>query len=66
MAKNPENIMEFYALLSEVRKEFKIKAENEYNMDEKGYQIGESGSEKVIVVRRSDHRQDGHAGGVKQ
>ncbi|KAG9127710.1 hypothetical protein FRC07_010633, partial [Ceratobasidium sp. 392] len=35
-------------------------------MDEKGYQIGVSGSEKVIVLRRHDGRQDGHAGGVKQ
>lgn len=35
-------------------------------MDEKGFRIGESGQEKVLVLRRSHNRRDGHAGGVKQ
>lgn len=35
-------------------------------MDEKGFRIGESGREVVLVIRRSDSQKDGRAGGVKQ
>jgi hypothetical protein len=35
-------------------------------MDEKGFRIGEIGSEKVVIMRRNPDRKDGYAGGSRQ
>ncbi|CAE6401416.1 unnamed protein product [Rhizoctonia solani] len=48
MAKNPAYIMEFYVLLSNILKKYKIPPSRIFNMDEKGFRVGEMGSEKPL------------------
>ncbi|KAG8727911.1 hypothetical protein FRC10_005469, partial [Ceratobasidium sp. 414] len=63
MAKNPVYVMEFYVLLANVFKKYKITPERIFNMDKKGYQLGITGKETVVIIKH-DHR-DGYAGGSK-
>ncbi|EUC57432.1 pogo transposable element protein, putative, partial [Rhizoctonia solani AG-3 Rhs1AP] len=63
MAKNPVYVMEFYVILSNAIKDLSIDASKIFNMDEKGYLLGITGKEKVVIMRRDS--QDGYAGGAK-
>ena len=50
-ALNPAVTAEFYQLLEDTIKEFNIKPENIYNMDEKGVQLGVGMRSRVLVDR---------------
>ncbi|KAF8758803.1 zinc finger protein [Rhizoctonia solani] len=63
MAKNPANVMEFYVILSNVLQGYKIDHTCIFNLDEKGFPMGLTGKEKVVILTR-DHR-DGYAGGIE-
>ncbi|KAG8697905.1 hypothetical protein FRC08_006247, partial [Ceratobasidium sp. 394] len=63
MAKNPAYVMEFYVLLSNVLEKYDITLDRIFNMDEKGYQLGITGKETVVIIKH-DYR-DGYAGGSK-
>ncbi|KAF8721838.1 DDE superfamily endonuclease, partial [Rhizoctonia solani] len=60
MAKNPANVMEFYVILSNVLQGYKIDHTCIFNLDEKGFPMGLTGKEKVVILTW-DHR-DGYAG----
>jgi hypothetical protein len=49
--------------LANVFKKFKIAPSRIFNMDEKGYQLGISGLEKVVIMKHG--YRDGYAGGAK-
>ncbi|KAG9121440.1 hypothetical protein FRC07_002603 [Ceratobasidium sp. 392] len=63
MAKNPVNIMEFYVMFSNIVQKYSVTRRRTFNMDEKDYQLGVTGYEKVVIIRRDYH--DGYAGGSK-
>jgi hypothetical protein len=50
-ALNRAVVKEFYDILSELRSEFNLKPQNEYNMDEKGVQLGIGGRYTAIIDR---------------
>jgi hypothetical protein len=52
-AAHPKSAKAFYEYLSRVRKQYHVKPENEYNMDETGIQEGETGNGTVIGHSRS-------------
>jgi hypothetical protein len=54
----------FLTIFTEAARKYCITPANIFNMDEKGYMLGITGLEKVIIMTR-DHR-DGYAGGAKQ
>ncbi|KAG9082662.1 hypothetical protein FS749_006670 [Ceratobasidium sp. UAMH 11750] len=56
--------MNFYVMLSNLYDKYKIPPERRFNCDEKGHQIGVTGNEKVLVMRRDPGvKQDGNAAG---
>lgn len=60
---NPTLIREFLNLYHTTCDQYKLKTENKYNMDEKGFLLGLATSAKVIVTRKSRNRfvtQDGN------
>ncbi|KAG8761494.1 hypothetical protein FRC12_009386 [Ceratobasidium sp. 428] len=67
MAKNPVNVMDFYVKLANIKQRYNVPPGNVINCDEKGYQLGLIGNEKVIVVQHtSDDERDWRAGELKQ
>ncbi|KAG8743240.1 hypothetical protein FRC10_000241 [Ceratobasidium sp. 414] len=51
MAKNPTNIMDYYVKLSNIFDTYNIPPAQRFNCDEKGWQIGMTGREKVFIVQ---------------
>ncbi|KAF8594770.1 hypothetical protein BDV93DRAFT_549088 [Ceratobasidium sp. AG-I] len=67
MAKNPAYVMDFYVKLSNVYDHYNIPVANRFNCDEKGFQLGVTGRERVLIMKRDpDAPRDGYAGGSKQ
>jgi hypothetical protein len=48
-ALDPGIIKVFFTKISDLRALYKIENENTYNIDEKGFQMGQTGSEPVII-----------------
>jgi transposase len=49
MALDPNIIKVYFNKVEELRKLYNIESEDEYNIDEKGFQIGQAGGEAVII-----------------
>jgi hypothetical protein len=46
---SPENVTEWFTMVEHVIREYNIKTENIYNMDETGFSIGSTQASYVIV-----------------
>ena len=54
-ATSPETVQRWFDLVARTIKDYNIRQEDMYNMDEKGYAIGIGGKAKVVVSRHNPY-----------